>query len=79
MRLPKIMTDVNEVAGQILRYLEANPEASDTLEGVARWWVMKQQMTESVVVVQGALELLKDKGLVAVRRNADGGLLYMAR
>ena len=71
------MTDINDVAEQILRYLVANPKASDTLEGVAKWWLMKQRLTESIVLVQGALKLLEDKGLVVERRNVDGGLLYM--
>lgn len=71
------MTDINHVAQQILRYLEANPQASDTLEGVAKWWLMRQRLTESMVLVQGALKILEDKGLIVERRNADGGLLYM--
>jgi hypothetical protein len=71
------MTDINDVAEQILRYLEANPKASDTLEGVAKWWLMKQRLTESIVLVQGALKLLEEKGLICERRNVDGGLLYM--
>lgn len=71
------MTDINHVAEQILRYLEANPKASDTLEGVAQWWLMRQRLTESIVLVQGALKILEDKGLIVERRNVDGGLLYM--
>lgn len=73
----KLMTDIDAIAEQILRYLEANPEASDTLEGVAKWWLMRQRLTESIVLVQGALKVLEDKGLVVERRNVDGGLLYM--
>lgn len=73
----KLMTDINHVAEQILRYLEANPKASDTLEGVAQWWLMRQRLTESIVLVQGALKILEDKGLIVERRNVDGGLLYM--
>jgi len=71
------MTVVTEVAEQILRYLETNPAASDTLEGVAKWWLMRQRLTESITLVEGALTLLKDKGLIVERRNADGRLLYM--
>ncbi len=71
------MMDINEVAEQILRYLEANPKASDTLEGVAKWWLMRRRLTESILLVQGALKLLEDKGLIVERRNVDGGLLYM--
>ncbi len=71
------MTDITEVAEQILRYLEANPKASDTLEGVAKWWLMRQRLTESMELVREALQVLEDKGLVVERRNVDGGLVYM--
>ena len=29
-----------ELARAILRYLEAHPEAKDTVEGIAQWWLL---------------------------------------
>ena len=72
------MAEIEDVAEQILGYLGRHPAAADTLEGVARWWLTLQQLNESVVDVQLALELLKNRGLVVVRRNPDGRTLYMA-
>ena len=40
------MTDesasVGNIAQEILRYLERHPDAKDTLEGIAQWWLQPQ-------------------------------------
>jgi Fe2+ or Zn2+ uptake regulation protein len=73
------MSEVDEIAAQILRYLEEHPEAADTLEGVARWWLMRQQLRQSVAVVRQALERLKKEGLIVERQNLNGRTLHMLR
>jgi hypothetical protein len=60
----------------IIEYLQEHPDACDTLEGVARWWVMSQQITERTRSVQGALDRLKSKGVLEERRSPDGQTLY---
>ena len=64
---------------QILKYLAAHPQACDTVEGVAKWWVMSQQVAETVLAVRGALGRLKQKGLVEEHRSADGQTLYKVK
>lgn len=64
------------MAKQILNYLEEHPQASDTLEGITRWWILQQQVSESVMVVHRALELLKEEGYVLERKTPDGQTLY---
>jgi hypothetical protein len=44
---------IKQVAIQILSYLRKNPEAKDTVEGIAQWWVH-----EDVESVEKALRLL---------------------
>lgn len=61
---------------QILEYLAAHPQACDTLEGVAKWWVMSQQIAETILAVRRALDRLKQRGLVEEQRCADGQTLY---
>jgi hypothetical protein len=61
---------------RILEYLAAHPLACDTLEGVAKWWVMSQQIAETILAVRGALDRLKQRGLVEEQRCADGQTLY---
>jgi hypothetical protein len=35
--------DVRNIARQILHYLERYPEAKDTLDGIAQWWLQRQE------------------------------------
>ena len=50
---------VNQVAVEILSYLQAHPDAKDSAKGIAQWWV-----SEDVTLVEEALELLiKEKAL----------------
>jgi Fe2+ or Zn2+ uptake regulation protein len=61
---------------QILEYLETHPQASDTLEGIAQWWLLCHRVDSSVVQVKQTLELLKSKGTIHERRLSDGSNLY---
>jgi Fe2+ or Zn2+ uptake regulation protein len=68
-----------EAIGQcILSYLRQHPQAGDTLEGIAKWWLMRQRVSESIEVIRRVLERLKDQGLIRERRPAGGSTLYEA-
>jgi len=71
-------SDVSDIARLIFSYLQNHPRASDTLEGIASWWVMNQRLSESIDIIQRALQQLEDRGLI-IRSNARGGrTLYKA-
>jgi hypothetical protein len=72
------MSREERVTEQILRYLREHPEACDTLEGVVRWWVMAQQINESVELVREALKELEMEGAIREEQAADGRTLYLA-
>lgn len=61
---------------RIVEYLRKHKQAGDTLEGVARWWMMNQQVSDSLTEVQEALEQLNAQGVVAMRKGPDGRTLY---
>ena len=48
------------------------------MEGIAKWWVMRQRISESVEAVHQALEKLREDGAVQERRTTDGRTLYFA-
>lgn len=73
------MEDEGKYATQILEYLKAHPHAGDTLEGITRWWMVRQRLNESIAIVKRALEMLKSKGCVLERKTPDGRTLYFAR
>jgi hypothetical protein len=60
----------------VMAYLEAHPQACDTIEGIARWWLMSQQINDATFAVKRALEELKKRGYVREERKADGRIFY---
>jgi len=61
---------------RISTYLQKHKQAGDTLEGVARWWMMNQLVSDSLIEVKEALERLKAQGVISARKSPDGRTLY---
>jgi Fe2+ or Zn2+ uptake regulation protein len=70
------MTNDSTLDQRILKYLQERPQACDTLQGIASWWVMCQQVNDSIIGVQQVLETLKAQGLVRERKTLNGRTLY---
>jgi len=68
--------EIVQVAEDIERYLVTHPNAADTLEGIARWWLQQQRFIDSLDRVYEALEVLIRKGMVKKMTNADGKNIY---
>ena len=56
--------DDDAMAESVLRYLAEHPEAADTLEGIAEWWLMRQQVRVSVTRLARVLRRLTDTGVL---------------
>jgi hypothetical protein len=67
---------VAAVAGEIQRYLDAHPDAADTVEGVQQWWLSAASVSVSRETVERALEALVAKGEIVRRTHADGTVIY---
>ncbi|MEW8492457.1 MAG: transcriptional repressor [Candidatus Thiodiazotropha taylori] len=67
---------VRNVAAMILRYLQKHPQASDTAEGITRWWVMRQRYENSVQTVKQALAILVQDGALEGHQLAQGKVVY---
>ena len=75
--MPKNDDEENKIlAKQIVRYLESHPEAADGLEGIAKWWIPKQQYIESNEKVHKALNYLIEKGIISRKTLSDGSDIY---
>lgn len=61
--------NVRETAREILQYLVSNPQAEDTLEGIARWWLERHRIERTVDEVAASLALLLSRGLVVEQRE----------
>ena len=53
-----------EVAQSILAYLAEHPQAMDSVEGIAQWWIMRQQIRVNVMKLTQVLRQLVESGLV---------------
>ena len=71
------MTDATKpITYDILAYLSENPDAQDTLEGIAEWWLSEQTVKPSMTVVAEALTELVDTGLILARSGKESRTFY---
>jgi hypothetical protein len=63
--------DNSKLAFKILDYFRRYPQAKDSVEGIAKWWVQ-----EDPIEVRRVLERLVDLNLVSKRKNATFDLYY---
>lgn len=63
------------VAKRVLRFLQSNPGAKETLEGIAEWWLMQERITEAVNQVSEAVAWLVAKGYLE-RKNSGISTIY---
>lgn len=61
---PEVVMPLSGLAEEILQYLQAHPNASDTLLGITEWWLFKQRIEIAAKDVQRALDQLVANGLV---------------
>jgi hypothetical protein len=71
------MAEEQKLAQQIQEYLELRPQAGDTLEGIANWWLLRQQVNESVEEIKRALAMLKTRNVIVEQKWA-GRTIYVA-
>ena len=69
---------VESGARDLSKHFCNKPEAGDTLEGIADWWVARQRRSNAVDVVRSALEHLVGEGKVS-KRNYGEKELYVVR
>jgi len=53
-----------EMAQAILAYLAEHPQAMDSVEGIAQWWIMRQQIRVNVKTLARVLRGLAERGLL---------------
>jgi hypothetical protein len=66
-----------EIAKQILRYFLRNPQSADSLEGVARWRLLEENVHQAMVETQSALEQLVAEGYLQVVSVPGSELIYI--
>ncbi len=69
---------IDRLTHAIVRYVNAHPNASDTLEGVARWWVASDAEHAPAALLQCALDVLTERHVLTRRLLPDGRRAYAA-
>ena len=67
---------MRELSFRILSYLADHPEASDTAEGIAQWWLLERRIDEELREVRAALTELMASRLVVESQPAGSGPRY---
>ena len=69
-------SDVKQIAHEIECYLKNHPNAADTVEGIAKWWLQGEKNDLSNLIVQQALNYLGSKLVVKCNANPCGNKVY---
>jgi hypothetical protein len=72
------MDAVSEVAAALRRYVRANPQACDTVDGIAAWWPLARRAGSSPELVAAALAVLVANGEMECAFGAGGQAVYRA-
>ena len=62
----------------ILDYLARNPQAQDTLDGIAGWWLLEEEFIRTKETVQKVLHQLVGEGVLQTIEGPDGKIHYRA-
>jgi hypothetical protein len=58
-----------EISRAILHYLQVHPDAKDTLEGIAQWWLLKEWTERKFQQIEASISQLVSRGLLVERRR----------
>ena len=60
----------------VLTYLVDHPSASDSLQGIAEWWLLEQSIATGLKTVHTALQHLIEMKFIIARKRADSEETY---
>ncbi len=66
----------SEIVFRILKYLCANPNAQDTLDGISNWWMAELAIRQRRIRVEMAVHELVSRGLLVRFRSPDGQIRF---
>lgn len=52
------------ISQEILCYLSEHPDAQDTLEGIAEWWLLERKIRDQIALLREAIAGLVKRGLI---------------
>lgn len=64
MKNNQLTESERKLAVLLIRYMQKNPDAKHTAEGIARWWIMQQKFEEEIEMVEKVLRYLTKRGVL---------------
>jgi hypothetical protein len=64
------------LADEVLAYLVEHPQAQDTMEGIAEWWLLEQRIRWAFADVEAALSELVANDFLVANQCRDGRTYY---
>lgn len=68
--------EIQRIVQEISDYIADHPDAKDSLEGITKWWLARQQYENSLNKVQQALDYLEKNNIVKKSSIAGGIAVY---
>ena len=73
------MTEDERVAARdILNYIQKQPNAKHTAEGISRYWIFQQCLEEKLEIVLNAIDYLVNEGFLEEVQKEDKQYYYCA-
>ncbi len=69
-------TDDIDMAKMILSYLIKNPEAKDTIQGIAKWWLLNEKIDQTLNNILNAMNFLTIQNLVYEQNYSNDCISY---
>ena len=71
--------DTTELEAEILAYLSAHPNAMDSIEGIAKWWLERKRVSVDDRMLSRAVSRLVECGALEVVESVNAALYRLGR
>ena len=68
--------NIQTVADEIISYISKHPNAVDSVEGIANWWLTRERYSTAINIVQDALNMLESSGQLLKSTTGNGKEIY---
>ncbi len=70
---------IDELAAEIEAYIDAHPDAADTLENIVNIWIVQQRVLRGIHAARQAIGRLVEEGRLEEVQTPDGRTIFRAR
>jgi hypothetical protein len=68
-----------DISQAVVDYLAEHPQAMETLEGIAEWWIMRLQVRVNVELLEKVLYQMTEEGVLERVGRGERALYHLSR